>query len=165
MYKFSTLRLTRAAIGLAAASALALAPMAAQADTTNATGTLTAGSLSELAPTITAFTGTLSGVNQTVHAAVGAWYVHDAVGDAAAYHATAHPTTPVLTAGPVAVATPVALGATAASIDSAAAATGAGQWDFAADGGATKSLAITIPGDAVPGAYVDTLTYTIAAGA
>src|ERR1039458_2490621 len=88
MYKFSTLRLTRPPIGLAAASALALAPMAAQADTTNATGTLTAGSLSELAPTITAFTGTLSGVNQTVHAAVGAWDVNDAVGDAAAYHVT-----------------------------------------------------------------------------
>ncbi len=130
--------------------------MAAQAATTDATGTLSAGSLSNTAPAITAFTGTLSGVNQTVRAAVGAWNVNDAVGDAAAYHvtvsagaptiagtsiagslgstwlvltpttATADPSNPVLTAGPTAVATPVALGATAAPIDSAAAATGAG---------------------------------------
>jgi hypothetical protein len=130
--------------------------VAAQAATTDATGTLSAGSLSNTAPAITAFTGTLSGVNQTVRAAVGAWNVNDAVGDAAAYHvtvsagaptiagtsiagslgstwlvltpttATADPSNPVLTAGPTAVATPVALGATAAPIDSAAAATGAG---------------------------------------
>jgi hypothetical protein len=65
---------------------------------------------------------------------------------------------------PVAIAGPLAVGATAVTIENAAVNTGAGMWDFAADTGGVQSLAITIPGNAVPGAYSDTLTYTIAAG-
>jgi hypothetical protein len=189
MYKFSTLRLTRAAIGLAAVSAFALAPMAAQADGTTATGTLTAGALSEVAPAITPFTAALTGITRTVSTPVGTWNLTDAVGDGAAYNisvtagaptiagtsiaaslgstwlsltpttATADPGNPVLTAGPTAVATPVALGTAAATIDHAAVNTGAGQWDFPAG-----TVAVTIPGDAAAGAYSDLLTYTIAAG-
>jgi hypothetical protein len=195
MYKFSTLRLTRAAIGLAAVSAFALAPMAAQADTTIATGTLNAGSLSEFAPPITAFSYNLTGVTQAVPAAVGSWTLTDAVGDGAAYNVSVSAGAPTVggtsiagslgtswlaltpttatpdasnpapsTTHPVAVAGPVALGATAATIENAAVNTGAGQWDFAADTGLVKNLAVTIPGNAPAGAYSDTLTYTIAAG-
>jgi hypothetical protein len=65
---------------------------------------------------------------------------------------------------PVALAGPLAVGATAVTIENAAVNTGAGKWDFAADGTGVHNLAVTIPGDATPGAYSDTLTYTIAAG-
>ena len=62
-------------------------------------------------------------------------------------------------------ATAQALGATAATIDSAAASTGAGEWDFPADSGAAANLAVVIPGNAAVGAYSDTLTFTAAPGA
>jgi WxL domain surface cell wall-binding len=65
---------------------------------------------------------------------------------------------------PVAIAGSLAVGATAVTIENAAVNTGAGKWDFAADSGGVANLAITIPGNAAPGAYSDTLTYTIAAG-
>jgi hypothetical protein len=65
---------------------------------------------------------------------------------------------------PVPVAGPIAIGATAATIENAAVNTGSGQWNFAADAVGAPSLAITIPGNAAAGAYSDTLTYTIAAG-
>lgn len=58
----------------------------------------------------------------------------------------------------------LAVGATAVTIENAAVNTGTGKWDFAGDTGAIKNLAVTIPGNATPGAYSDTLTYTIAAG-
>ena len=58
--------------------------MVAQADTTAATGTLSAGGLSVVAPPITPFTATLTGVNQTVNTAVGTWNLTDAIGDGAA---------------------------------------------------------------------------------
>jgi hypothetical protein len=169
--------------------------MVAQADTTTATGTLAAGALSEVAPAITPFTAGLTGVNQSVHTAVGAWTLTDAVGDGAAYNVSVSAGAPTIggtsiagslgstwlaltpttaardannpapaTTHPVAVAGPVAVGATAATIENAAVNTGAGQWDFAADTGGIQSLAVTIPGNAQAGAYSDTLTYTIAAG-
>jgi hypothetical protein len=169
--------------------------MVAQADTTTATGTLGAGALSEVAPAITPFTAGLTGVNQSVNTAVGAWTLTDAVGDGAAYNVSVSAGAPTIggtsiagslgstwlaltpttaardannpapaTTHPVAVAGPVALGATAATIENAAVNTGAGQWDFAADTGGVQSLAVTIPGNAQAGAYSDTLTYTIAAG-
>jgi hypothetical protein len=200
MYKFSTLRLTRAAIGLAAVSAFALVPVAAQAADTTATGTLTGGSLSVTAPVITPFTTTLTGATQTVPALVGAWTLNDATGDpTTVYHVTVSADLPTInTAGlstldqtamggtfltlkpttalvdgsnlalqatvPVAIATTVDLNAAGATIDNAAAATGEGKWDFAADT-TTPSLGVVIPGDAAAGAYSDTLTYTIATGA
>ena len=187
--------LRRTAVALGTVCALAGAPGVAQADTTAATGTLTAGGLSVTAPPITPFTATLTGVDQTVSTSVGAWSLTDAVGDGAAYNVSVSagppsiggtsiagslgstwlaltPTTstndasnpaPVST-HPVAIAGPLAVGATAVTIENAAVNTGAGKWDFAADTGAVQNLSVTIPGNAVPGAYSDTLTYTIAAG-
>jgi hypothetical protein len=187
---------SRIVAGLAVASAFAAVPVAAQADTTAATGTLSAGGLSVVAPPITPFTAVLSGVNQTVNTPVGAWSLTDAIGDGAAYNVSVSagapaingtsiagsvggtwlaltPTTAAADASnpapasthPVAVAGSLAVGATAVTIENAAANTGAGKWDFAADTGVIKNLAVTIPGNAAPGAYSDTLTYTIAAGA
>jgi hypothetical protein len=150
--------LRRAAVALGVASAFALAPIAAQAADTNSTGTLTAGALSNTAPAITPFTATLTGVNQTVDTAVGAWDVNDATGASPGYTvtvsagapsinatslagslgltwltltpttATADPSNPApASTHPVATATPQALGATAATIDSAAVNTGSGE--------------------------------------
>jgi hypothetical protein len=195
MHESSRTRLRRTAVGLAVLSAFAAAPVMAQAATTNATGTLSAGGLSVVAPAITPFTAVLTGVNQTVPTAVGGWSLTDAVGDGAAYNVSVSagaptivgtsiagslggtwlaltPTTSAADANnpaaasthPVAVAGPLAIGATAVTIENAAVNTGAGKWDFGADSGLTQNLAVTIPGDAVPGAYSDTLTYTIAAG-
>jgi hypothetical protein len=195
MTKFLSPRVSRVAAGLAVVSAFVAAPMVAQADTTTATGTISAGSLSEAAPAITAFTAGLTGVNQSVSTTVGAWTLTDAVGDGAAYNVSVSAGAPTIggtsiagslgstwlaltpttatpnannpapaTTHPVAVAGPVAVGATAATIENAAVNTGAGQWDFAADTGGVQSLAVTIPGNAKAGAYSDTLTYTIAAG-
>jgi hypothetical protein len=187
--------LRQAAVALGMVCAFAAAPAVAQADTTTATGTLSAGGLSVAAPPITPFTATLTGVNQTVHTAVGAWNLTDAVGDGAAYNVSVSagapsiggtsiagslgttwlaltPTTAANDASnpapasthPVAIAGSLAVGATAVTIENAAVNTGAGKWDFAADTGGVQNLAVTIPGNAVPGAYSDTLTYTIAAG-
>src|SRR6202035_5492603 len=86
MSKFTTQHGLRIIAGLAVASAFAVAPVVAQADTTHATGTLTAGGLSVVAPVITPFTAALTGVNQTVNTAVGSWTLTDAVGDGAAYN-------------------------------------------------------------------------------
>jgi WxL domain surface cell wall-binding len=189
------LTLRRTAVALGMVCAFGAAPVVAQADTTTATGTLTAGGLSVVAPPITPFTATLSGVNQTVHTAVGAWSLTDAIGDGAAYNVSVSAgapsiggtsiagslgstwlalTPPTATADasnpapasthPVAIAGSLAVGATAVTIENAAVNTGAGKWDFAADTGGVQNLAVTIPGNAVPGAYSDTLTYTIAAG-
>jgi hypothetical protein len=64
-----------------------------------------------------------------------------------------------------------ALDTTPYTIESAAAGKGQGPWDFPADMGTTgssptnNSLAVVIPGDAGPGAYESTLTYTTAANA
>lgn len=191
MHGFSKTRVTRAALGLAAVSAFAFAPMAAQAATTTATGTLGTGALSVAAPAITAFTASLTGVNQSVTTGVGAWSLNDSVGDGAAYNVsvkaaaptiagasiagsldttwlTLTPTTAVpgtgnpATSSPTAIATPVALGATAAIIENAAADVGPGLQAFPADSG--SGLSVVIPGNAKTGAYSDTLTYTIAAG-
>jgi hypothetical protein len=52
---------------------------------------------------------------------------------------------------------------TGATIQDAPAGTGQGQWNSAADNGATEnSLAVVIPGDASAGAYQSTLTFTTA---
>jgi hypothetical protein len=187
--------LRRIALALGMLCVFAAPPVVAQADTTTATGTLSAGGLSVAAPPITPFTATLTGVNQTVNTAVGAWNLTDAVGDGAAYNVSVAagapsiggtsiagslggtwlaltPTTATVDASnpapasthPVAIAGSLAVGATAVTIENAAVNTGAGKWDFAGDTGGVRNLAVTIPGDAVPGAYSDTLTYTIAAG-
>jgi len=195
MTKFSIPLSSRILAGLFVASAFAAAPMAAQAATTNATGTLSAGGLSLVAPAITPFTATLTGVNQTVSTAVGAWNLTDAIGDGAAYNVSVSAGAPSIggtsiagslgstwlaltpttssndpsnpaapSTHPVAIVGPLAIGATAVTIENAAVNTGAGKWDFAADTGGVQNLSVTIPGDAAPGAYSDTLTYTIAAG-
>jgi hypothetical protein len=195
MRDFSYPRGSRIIAGLFVAGAFAAVPMVAQADSTTALGTLSAGGLSVSAPAITPFTAGLTGVNQVVHTAVGAWNLTDAVGDGAAYNVSVTagapsiggtsvagslgatwlaltPTTADADANnpapasthPVAIAGSLAVGATAVTIENAAVNTGAGKWDFAADGTGVTDLAVTIPGDATPGAYSDTLTYTIAAG-
>jgi hypothetical protein len=182
-------RVARIAAGLAVASAVAAVP-AAQAATTDATGTLSAGSLSNTAPAIAPFSLALTGVNQTVTTAVGAWSVTDATGSNEGYSITVAasdptvdgsapaagtggsmtltPTTATAAAGNPAATGPIAesaqlLSTTAATIDNAEAGTGQGQWNFAADSGATKSLSVVIPGDSSAGAYSSTLTYTTAA--
>jgi hypothetical protein len=186
MNSLTTPRGSRIAAALVVASAFAAAPVVAQADTTAATGTLSAGGLSVVAPPITPFTAVLTGVNQTVNTPVGAWSLTDALGDGAAYTIggtsiagslggtwlALTPTTSTPDASnpapasthPVAIAGSLAVGATAVTIENAAVNTGAGKWVFAADTGGVKDLAVTIPGNATPGAYSDTLTYTIAAG-
>jgi len=73
---------------MAVLAAFAIVPVAAQAATTTATGTLTTGSLSVTAPAITAFSAALTGSTQTIPAAVGAWSLNNATGNAAAYHVT-----------------------------------------------------------------------------
>jgi hypothetical protein len=187
--------LRRAAVALGMVYAFAVAPAVSQADTTVATGTLSAGGLSVAAPPITAFTATLTGTNQIVNAAVGAWSLTDAIGDGAAYNVSVSAGAPSIggtsiagslgstwlaltpttstrdvnnpaaaSTHPVAIAGPLAVGATAVTIENAAVNTGAGRWNFAADTGGVANLAVTVPGNAVPGAYSDTLTYTIAAG-
>src|SRR5450755_3897512 len=86
MHKFSTQRLTRAAIGLAAVSAFALAPVAAQATgDSGPTGTDTSGVLAPGSLTFGSFDTTLTGVTQTVHTTVGAWNITDARGSHAGY--------------------------------------------------------------------------------
>lgn len=184
--------LRRAAAALGVAAAFAVAPIAAQAATTQATGTLTGGSVSNTAPAISPFTATLTGVNQTVNTAVGAWDVNDATGASPGYtvtvtagtpsvngtslaaslgstwltltptQAAADPSNPAPPSTAPVPAGPQALGATAATIDSAAVNTGSGEWDFPADTGAAASLAVVIPGNATVGAYSDTLTFTSA---
>jgi hypothetical protein len=164
----------------------------AQAATTQATGTVGAGSLSNTAPTISPFQVDLSGVTQTVDTSVGSWNVIDATGTNDGYSVTVAASDPVIsgstaasptagtgfaleltpatavaaagnpaTAGPVASST-VTLGSTASTIENAPVGTGQGEWDFPADTGNTKSLAVVIPGDASNGDYSSTLTFTTA---
>lgn len=147
------------------------------------------GQLSNTAPTIEPFSVTLTGLTQTVHAAVGAWSVTDPTGTNDGYSLTVTastptvagseanagtggsltltPTTATAAAGNTAPDGPEAtpaqpLNTTAATIENAPAGTGQGQWNFAADSGNTKSLAMVIPGNANPGAYSSTLTFTTA---
>jgi hypothetical protein len=63
--------------------------------------------------------------------------------------------------GPVSTPAQI-LSPTAATIENAAAGTGHGEWDFAADAGSADSLAVLIPGDADAGSYSSTLTFTTA---
>ena len=190
MSKLLVPHVVRAAAGVAALVALAVVPVAAQAGTTDATGTLTSGSLSNTMPAITPFSATLTGTTQTINTNVGAWSVTDARGTSLGYNVTASATAPTVggvaadagtgatlaltpktatkasgntagTIGPVATPGAVPLTTVAATIQSAAALTGQGQWDFAADTTA-GSLAVVIPGDAKPGTYSSTLTFTTA---
>lgn len=189
MPKFRSSRIPRVAAGLAVLATIAAVPVAAQAADTDATGTLTGGGLSNTAPAITPFAATLTGVTQTVTTAVGAWSVTDARGNNGGYTVTVSataptvdgatagagtgssltltPTTATAAAGNPATTGPVArpaqlLSTTAATIEAAAVGTGQGQWNFAADAGATKNLSVVIPGNASAGAYSSTLTYTSA---
>jgi hypothetical protein len=151
-----------------------------------------AGTLSNTAPAITAFSAALTGRTQTVHTAVGAWSVTDARASDTGYSVTVSATAPTVDGsrsaagtggsltltpttataataasgnpagtGPVA-SSPQELAPTASTIENASPGTGQGEWDFAADAGATRSLAVTIPGDASAGSYRSTLTYTTA---
>jgi hypothetical protein len=147
--------------------------------------------LSNTVPAITPFSVKLTGLTQTVDTGVGAWSVTDATGSNAGYSVTAAASAPTVngstsaagtggsitltpatataasgntaTTGPVA-ASPQTLTSTPATIENAPAGTGQGEWDFAADAGTagTGSLAIVIPGDASPGNYTSTLTFTTA---
>lgn len=191
MLKFCAARSTRACLaGVIAAGALATVPLTARAADTNLTGTLTGGSLSSTTPAITPFATTLTGRTQTVKAEMGAWSVTDARGTGLGYTITASATAPTVggvaanagtgaslvlspktatkatgntagTVGPVATAA-VALTTTAVTIESAPALTGQGTWEFAADAAGAGSLAVVIPGDAKPGTYQSTLTFTTA---
>lgn len=192
MLKFGASRSTRACLaGVIAAGALATVPLTAQAADTNLTGTLTGGALSITTPAIAPFSTTLTGLTQTVNAEMGAWSVTDARGTSLGYTITASATAPTVggsaanagtgasmaltpktatiaagntagTVGPVATPAPVPLTTTAATIESAAALTGQGTWNFAADVAGSGSLAVVIPGNAKPGAYSSTLTFTTA---
>lgn len=190
MLKLANPRIVRVATGLLVASAFAVVPVAAQAAANDADGTLTPGVLSNTAPVITPFTAGLTGVSQTVDTAVGAWNVIDATGSNAGYSITVTATDPTVggtvagagtggsitltptaataavgnaaLTGPVAEAAQ-ALSPTAVTIDNAAAGTGQGEWDFAADNGVGENnLAVVIPGDASAGDYSSTLTFTTA---
>ncbi len=189
MTKFVTPRVARIAAGLAVVSAFAVAPVVAQAANTDATGTLSAGALSNTAPAVAPFSTTLTGITQTVNTTLGAWNVTDATGGNAGYSVTVTATAPTVagsaagagiggsitltpTTATAAAGNPAATGptasapqpltTTAATIDNAAAGTGQGEWDFAADSGAVNSLAVVIPGDASAGQYISTLTFTTA---
>lgn len=179
-------RVARIVAGLAVVSAFGVAPMAAQAATTNAAGTLTGGTLSNNAPAITPFGVTLTGVNQTVTTAVGATTLVDARGTKAGYTVTALASVPTVggvaadagtggsikltpgaataTAGNAATTTPTVaaqqtLSTTASTIySSTAIAPAEGSWDLASG----NNLEIVIPGNAKAGAYSSTLTYTTA---
>jgi len=184
-----TPRSSRVLAGFAVLSAFAVAPMAAQAADTDATGTLGAGSLTNTAPAITPFTATLTGLAQTENTPVGTWGVTDATGSDDGYSVTVAATAPtvddVVIAGstlklytnsaqavggntntaPVAqVAQQLDVDGTlaASTIQNAPTGTGQGPWTFAADNGAGTGLEVVIPGTATPGAYSSTLTYTTA---
>ncbi len=189
MSRFLAPRVSRVAAGMAVLCAFAVAPVAAQAADTTLSGTLTAGSLSNTAPTLGSVDATLTGLTQTVNTTVGSWSVTDATGSNAGYSVTVAASAPTVSGtahtigtgssitltpstataaslnpastGPVAESAQV-LSTTAATIDNAAATTGQGESDFAADSGSTKSLAVVIPGDASAGAYSSTLTFTTA---
>ena len=193
MSKFLTPRLSRVAAGLAVLSAVAVAPVVAQAADTDATGTLSAGSLTNTAPAFTPFSATLTGLAQTKNTPVGTWGVTDATGSDDGYSITVSATAPTVDpdgAGGPAVITgstlklyttsatavggnantaPVARAAqqldvdgspTASTIQNAAAGTGQGPWSFPADAGASTGLEVIIPGNATPGTYSSTLSYT-----
>jgi WxL domain surface cell wall-binding len=190
MHTFLHTRVTRVAASLAVVSAFAVAPMTALAANTDATGTLAAGSLTNVAPVIAPFNATLTGLTQTVDTKVGASSVTDATGSGAGYSITVAASAPTVggvpaaagtgstltltpvaptaaagnpaATGPVATAGAQALSAVATTVANAAVGTGQGKWDFAADAGAVSSLAVVIPGDARAGAYSSTLTYTTA---
>ena len=148
-----------------------------------------AGSLSNTAPAIAPFAATLTGLTQTVHAAVGAWSVVDTRGSGAGYLVTVSATAPTVggslaaagtgagltliprapSAAPGNAASPgpgpagaQQLGATAATIAGVAPGGGQGEWVFPADSGAEKSLGIVIPADAGAGTFSSTLTFTTA---
>jgi hypothetical protein len=184
--------LRRAAFALGVAAAFAVAPITAQAATTQATGTRTGGSVSNTAPAITAFTAGLTGRNQTVRTTVGAWSVTDARDNNAGYSVTVTASLPTIDGSSAAAGTGGSLTLTpttataasgnppstapvpapaqilstiAATIENAPAGAGQGQWNFAADIGAVESLAALIPGDASAGTYSSTLTFTTAAPA
>lgn len=181
-------RVARVVAGLAAVSALAVVPMAAQAATTDATGTLNAGTLLATAPAITPFSTMLTGVVQSPTTDVGAWSVTDATETGAGYNVTVAAGAATVDADlaragtggsismdqmPIAAATgnttatgPVPVGgaaqnlsAGAATIYSAAAGTGQGKWDVASG---LDNLTVVIPADAQSGAYSSTLTFTTA---
>ncbi|MDX6690311.1 MAG: hypothetical protein QOG15_1768 [Solirubrobacteraceae bacterium] len=182
-------RLSKVAAGLAVASAFAVAPVASQAADTDATGTLTAGGLTNTAPVITPFGVTLTGFPQGVNTAVGAWSVTDATGSNDGYSVTVAASNPTVggveaaagtggsltltpkdatpadgnprTVGPQATAAQV-LTEGGVTIQNADPGTGQGEWDFAADASLEKSLSVVIPADASAGAYSSTLTFTAA---
>lgn len=189
MSKLSVPRIARIAAGLAVLSAVAAAPVAAQAADTNLSGTLSAGSLSNTAPAIAPFGVTLTGLTQTENVMVGPWSVTDATGSSAGYAVTVAatpptvngsasragtggmltltPTTATAADGNPAATGPVAqsaqtLGTTPSTIDSAAAGTGQGEWDFGGDSSSAPSLAVVVPGNAGTGSYSSTLTFTTA---
>ena len=96
MTKLSSPRLFRAAVGLAAVGAFAVAPVAAHAGNTDADGTLTSGGLALATPAISTFSRPLTGLTQVVPAQVGAWSVTDATGSNAGYSVTVAASSPTV---------------------------------------------------------------------
>jgi hypothetical protein len=98
MSKFISPRVTRVAAGLVVLSAFAVAPMAAQAASNEATGTLSGGVLENTAPTFTPFSATLTGLAQTHNTPVSLWTVTDATGSDDGYSITVSATAPTVDA-------------------------------------------------------------------
>jgi hypothetical protein len=105
MLKFPTHRVSAAA-GVAVLAAFAAAPMAAQAADTDATGTLTGGTLAVTAPAVTPFSATLTGLTQTKNTAVGAWTATDPTGSNDGYSITVSATAPEVDADGAGPGTP-----------------------------------------------------------
>lgn len=98
MTMFISPKAARIVAGLAAVSAFAVAPVAAQAADTPVTGDLDAGTLTNLAPAITPFGATLTGIAQTINTPVGVWTVTDATGSDDGYSVTVSATAPTVDA-------------------------------------------------------------------
>jgi len=184
MSTFTFRRAGRLAAGIALTSALVAAPSALAAPG-DVDGEIDPGALTTVTPTIAPFTDTLTGVAHDKATDIGAWSVTDARGSEVGYTVTVSATAPTIngvaadagTGATVSLETPAAptsaeglvagpevsgsgmrlLDADAETIATAQIENGMGQWDFAAD---TGNLVLRIPGDAKPGTYLSTLTFT-----
>ena len=173
----------RAAV-LALTAALVAAP-AAVAAPGDVEGVIDPGTLTTVTPAIAPFTDTLTGVAHNKATDIGAWSVTDARGTEVGYTVTVSATAPTIdgvaadagTGATVSLETPAAptsaegllagpgvsgagmrlLDTDAETIATAEVGNGMGQWDFAAG---TGNLVLRIPGDAKPGTYLSTLTFT-----
>jgi hypothetical protein len=187
MSKFLTPRVSRVAAGVAVLCAFAVAPVAAQAATDDATVVVTGAGAVELsvAPTFGNFPGaTLNGSNQDVTTTVTDWQVTDATGAAPGWSVNVSADVPhnggstilmtgaalALTAptavtegtnasdAPVVTGAPNIIGGGGVNAANAVAGTGAGIWNLVQGVG---NLTLTIPADAQAASYTTTITTTL----